>query len=174
MTAESIYGERLVALAEWMEFSALGVWIGESRYMYALLEGAHLIGLAAAVGFLFTVDMRLLGWIFRDVRVRTLTRQLRPWIFWSFGVIFATGILLFWSSAVRMLDSPAFAIKTVLLFVGLANAIYFELVSARTPAIRENRPVLPGRVRFAAALSLSVWTLTIAAGRMTAYMPHWS
>lgn len=61
MTAESVYGERLVALAGWMEFSALGVWIGESRYMYALLEGAHLIGLAAAVGFLFTVDMRLLG-----------------------------------------------------------------------------------------------------------------
>lgn len=174
MTAVSVYGERLVALAEWMEFSALGVMIGESRYAYAILEGAHLIGLAAAIGLLFTVDLRLLGVLFRNVSVRSLTDQLRPWIFWSFGVIFVTGLLLFWSSAVRMLESPAFFIKTVLLLVGMANAIYFELVSVRAPAIRDNAPVLPLRVRVAAGVSLSIWTLTIAAGRMTAYMPSWS
>lgn len=174
MSAESVYGERLVALAERLEYSSVGVWIGESRYAYAALEGIHLVGLAVAVGLLFVVDLRLLNVFFRQVPVRDLTRQLRPWIFWGFSVILLTGVLLFWSSAGRMLNSPAFAIKTALLLVGLGNATLFELHSARLPAIRENHVVLPRRIRYAAIASLTIWTLTIVAGRMTAYLPQWS
>lgn len=174
MSAESVYGEQLVALAERLEYSALGVWIGESRYAYAVLEGIHLVGLAVAVGLLFVVDLRLLNVFFRQVPVGNLSRQLRPWIFWGFGVILLTGVLLFWSSAGRMLNSPAFAIKTGLLLLGIVNASVFELHSARHPAVRDNHAVLPRRIRYAAIASLTIWTLTIVAGRMTAYLPQWS
>lgn len=172
-TASSGFVERLFALAERIEYSTVGTWIGESKFGYPIIEGIHLIGLAIAVGLLFVVDLRLLGLLLRQVPVYQLSRQLRPWIIWGFVAIFVTGALLFWSSASRMLDSPAFAVKTVLLAIGTINALYFELKLAHVPAIRENATRLPANIRVAAGVSLTVWTLVIVFGRMTAYMPHW-
>lgn len=165
---------RLIALGERIEYSTVGTWIGESQYGYPIIEGIHLIGLAVAVGLLFVVDLRLLGLLLRQVPVHDLMRQLRPWIIWGFVAIFVTGALLFWSSAGRMLDSPAFAVKVVLLIIGTINALHFELKLAHDPAVRDNPAVLPANIRRAAAASLGIWTLTIVFGRMTAYLPHWA
>lgn len=170
---DSGVGAGLYALAERIESSAVGVAIAESRYLFAIIEGIHLIGLAAAVGLLFIIDLRLVGVFLRTVPVTDLLRQLRPWMLAGFGVIFLTGGLLFWSSAARQLDSPAFVIKMGLVVLGGLNALYFELVSARTPALRENHASLPARIRFAGAASLTIWTLTIAAGRLIPYLPNW-
>jgi hypothetical protein len=166
--------ERLFALGERIEYSTVGSWIGESRFGYPIIEGVHLIGLAVAVGLLFVVDLRLLGLLLRQVPVHDLMRQLRPWIIWGFVAIFVTGALLFWSSAGRMLDSPAFAVKVVLLAIGTLNALHFELKLAHAPAVRDNPAVLPANIRRAAGASLAIWTLAIVFGRMTAYLPHWA
>jgi hypothetical protein len=172
--APASLAERVIALGERIEYSTVGTWIGESQYGYPIIEGIHLIGLAVAVGLLFVVDLRLLGLLLPQVRVHDLMRQLRPWIIWGFIAIFATGALLFWSSAGRMLDSPAFAVKVVLLVVGTVNALHFELKLANEQVIRDNPSVLPSNIRRAAGASLAIWTLTIVFGRMTAYLPHWA
>ncbi len=133
----------------------------------------HLIGLTIAVGLLFVIDLRLIGVLLRSVPVAQLLHQLRPWVFSGFGLIFVTGGLLFCSSATEQLDSPPFAIKMALVVAGGLNALYFELVSANSPAVRDNHAVLPRKIRYAGAASLAIWTLVIVMGRMIAYMPHW-
>lgn len=164
----------LFALAERIEYSAVGVAIGESRYGYAVIEGIHLIGLAVALGLPFAIDLRLLGLLLRDVPVADLMRQLRPWVTWGFVAIFVTGGLLFWSSASRMLESPAFVIKLGLMVLAGLNALYFELVAAKTTAIRNNQPEVSRQIRFAGVASLTLWTLVIASGRLISYLPRWS
>lgn len=166
--------DRLFLIAESIETSRVGVAIAESRYAFAIIEGTHLIGLGVAVGLLFAIDLRLLGVFLRRVPAVQVLRQLRPYVMGGFLVVFLTGGLLFWSAAARMLESPAFVLKMVLVVLGCANAVYFEAVLAKTPALETNPSVLPVPIRAAAAVSLSIWTLVIIFGRMIPYLPRWS
>lgn len=161
------------AWAERVEFSSLGVAIAESRYAFLLIEGAHLIGLAFAIGLLFIIDLRVLGVFLRDVPVRRVIGSLRPWVLSGFAVIFITGILLFWSAAGRLVLSPAFPIKLLLIALAGVNALYFELALARSGAARQD-VALPPSARAAGLASLVLWSLVIAFGRLIPYLPAWT
>jgi hypothetical protein len=161
------------AWAERIEFSPLGVAIAESRYAFLLIEGAHLIGLAFAIGLLFIIDLRVLGVFLRDVPVRRVIGSLRPWVLGGFAVIFVTGILLFWSAAGRLVLSPAFPIKLLLIALAGLNALYFEFTLARSGASRPDL-ALPPSARAAGLASLVLWSLVIAFGRLIPYLPAWT
>jgi hypothetical protein len=160
----------IVAWAERVEGSAIGMAIAESRYAFALIEGVHLIGLSIAVGLLIITDLRLMGLFLKRVPVDDVVRTLRPYVVGGFLAIFITGGLLFWSSAARMVTSPAFLIKLVLIVLAGLNAAYFELVIARRHAQRPDPLTLPRAYRYAGFASLSLWTLVIVFGRLIPYL----
>lgn len=164
----------LLALAERIETSAIGMAIAESRYAYPVIEGIHLIGLSVSVGLIFLTDLRLMGLLLRRIPVNDVLRHLRPYVLGGFVALFLSGALLFWSSAARMLESPAFAFK--LLFIALAglNALYFEFVIAKRQPVEGHESVLPRAFRYAGFASLSLWTLVIVSGRLIPYLPAWS
>jgi hypothetical protein len=163
----------IAELAERIEMSAIGVQIAESHYAFAIIEGAHLIGLAASVGLIFLTDLRLMGIILRRVPVTDVLNHLRPYVLTGFALIFITGALLFWSAAARMIESPAFILKLFLIVLGGLNALYFEFVIAKREAVQSNPIVLPASARYAAAASLTIWTLVIVCGRLIPYIPDW-
>jgi hypothetical protein len=163
----------LAALAEALEDSSVGSAIASSRFLFPIIEGAHLIGLALAVGLIFLTDLRLLGVILRAVPLEDLLRQLRPYVLAGIVVVFITGGLLVWAEATSVLFAPTFPIKMVLVVLGGINALYFEFVIARSPAVRADPLVLPRSARAAGWISLCIWTLVIICGRLIAYMPHW-
>lgn len=163
-----------IAWGETVEATPVGLAIAESRYAFLVIEGIHLIGLALAIGLLAFTDLRLMGVILRSVPAREVVRQLRPWIFGGFAVIFISGGLLFWSAAGRLLDSPAFPIKLALIVVAGANAAWFEFFVSKRPPRPGDPAGLPRGARLAGFASLSLWTLVIIAGRLIAYLPHWN
>jgi hypothetical protein len=165
--------DTLYALAGQIEESALGAAIAESRYAFLIIEGVHLIGLSVAAGLIAITDLRLMGAIFRRVPVQQVLRALRPYVLGGFAAIFLTGGLLFWSSAQRMLDSPAFAIKMALIVVAGLNALYFELGIARRHPLSRASTYTPRSFRLAGAASLCLWTLVIICGRLIPYLPSW-
>jgi hypothetical protein len=165
--------EGLYAWALTVESAPLGVAIAESRFAFAIIEGIHLIGLVFAVGLLFLIDLRLMGVLLRGVSVHRVLAQLRPWAIAGFVTIFITGTLLFWSSAGRLVQSPVFPIKLGLIALAGLNALYFELVIARSEAVRQHPWQLPLSARLAGASSLLLWTLVIIAGRLIPYLPTW-
>lgn len=113
--------------AEAAEATWLGQHIAESTVVFPTLEGVHLLGLALSVGLIALTDLRLLGWLLRDLPAAAVHRQLRPWVLSGFALVFGSGLLLFFAEAVTLINSPAFPFK--LLFIALAgvNALYFEL-----------------------------------------------
>jgi hypothetical protein len=161
----------LIALAQQIESSAIGVAIAESRFAYPIIEGVHLIGLAVSVGLLFMIDLRLMGVFLRSVPLDRLLRSLRPVVLWGFAATFLSGGLLFWSSAERMLASPAFALKLLFLLLAGINAAIFELISAPRHLPVRDPASLPRSFRYAGFASLTLWTLTIAFGRLIPYLP---
>lgn len=161
----------LMQWAEALESTSVGLAIAESRYAFAIIEGAHLIGLSVSVGLIFITDLRLMGLLFRNVPVNDVLHHLRPWILGGFASVFLTGGLLFWAEASSVMSSPAFPAKMLFILLAGLNAAYFEFITAKKAPITENHRVLPASVKFAGAASLTLWTLVVIFGRLIPYMP---
>lgn len=166
--------ETLLSVAESIESSRLGLALAESRYAFPIIEGIHLIGLAVSVGLIFLTDLRLLGVLFRKVPVTHVLEHLRPYVLTGFALVFLSGGLLFWSEATMLVESPAFPFKMLFMTLACVNALYFELVLAKQPALVENAPSLPRNVKYAGAASLVLWTLVVICGRLIPYLPSWA
>lgn len=161
----------IMALAEQIEASAIGVAIAESRYAYPIIEGIHLVGLSVSIGLIFLTDLRLMNLFLKRVPLQDMLRHLRPYVIAGFIAVFVSGGLLFWSAAARMLESPAFIAKMVFMLFACINALYFEFVIARREPVKQGLSILPSSVRYAGLASFSLWTLVVVCGRLIPYLP---
>jgi hypothetical protein len=166
--------ERLRALADLLEQSAVGSAIAEGRYAFPIIEGVHLIGLSVAVGLILLIDLRLIGVFLPTVPVRDLHRQLKPYVYAGFAIIMIAGMLLFVSEAATVIVSPPWPFKAFFFVLAMSNAAYFELVIARRPEALPDRGRLPTAVRSAGYTSIFLWLLVIVCGRLIPYISQWS
>jgi hypothetical protein len=81
----------------------------------------------------------------------------------------STGLLLFWSEAVKCFNSNYFRVKIVMLILATINVIIFHSTVDRKIDEWENDPTPPSRAKLAGAMSILLWTGVIFAGRYTAY-----
>jgi hypothetical protein len=146
------------------------VSIRESQYLYPLIEGSHLLGLAVSSGLIVLTDLRLLGVFLKHVPVADMLHQLRVWVVLGFIGTFVSGGLLFWAEAATMIDNPAFLIKILFVLLGCCNALWFELKWGRRVHEWGEQEVLPAAVKFAGWASLSLWTIVIIGSRFIPYM----
>lgn len=147
----------------------LATALRESTLMFPILEGTHLLGLALMMAPVAMLDMRLLGILWKDEPATKIRNQFLPITFTGFAVMITTGLLLFWSEAVKCWSSKYFRFKIILLVLAGLNALVFHSTIDRRMAKWENDPRPPSGARFAGAMSLALWTLIIATGRYTAY-----
>jgi hypothetical protein len=161
----------LIAMAEALEQSSIGQSIAESRYLWPVLEGTHLLSQAVSFGLILMIDLRLIGLILGEIPVIDLLRQLRRFVLTGFALTFVSGALVFWSEASSVITSPLWAAKCIAIAAGGANAAYFEWAIARQPSVRDNRGPLPPSVRYAGVASIAIWSLVIICGRLLAYLP---
>jgi hypothetical protein len=159
-------------LAERLQDAGLGPVIAESRYLWPIIEGTHLLSLSVSVGLIVLTDLRLIGVFLPRVPVTVVLRALRPYVLLGFALTFLSGGLVFWSEAATVIESPLWTIKLLLIALGGLNALYFELVIGKRPDVVANRNPLPRSVRYAGMASMTIWTLVIICGRLLAYMPR--
>lgn len=163
----------LLALAETLQNSGLGPVLAESELAFPIIEAIHLIGLSISVGLIVLTDLRLLGVFLRHIPASEVLQQLRPWVLGGFAAIFVSGGLLFWAEAATVVASPPFPFKLGFIVLAGLNALYFETVLARQPALRGPAVVLPTPVRLAGLASIVLWSLVIVCGRLIPYIPSW-
>jgi hypothetical protein len=118
----------------------------ENSWIFPVVESIHVIGLAAFVGTLVLDDLRTLGLKIPD------TRHLRVWTYAGLAVMLLTGAAMFLSDAARYRHNPAFRLKIPLLVLALAT----------------HGPLRRFGPRFAAVLSLILWTCVVLAARAIA------
>src|SRR5205807_10393630 len=102
---------------ERLDQSAMGAAVRESLWLFPTIETVHLLGMAALVGTVAVLDLRLLGWAMRRERVSALAGRLLPWAWPGFAVQVVTGVLLFPSEAVTVYSDPASRLKMILIFL---------------------------------------------------------
>jgi len=135
----------------------------KQSWVFPVVQSVHIIGLLLLVGTISLVDFRLLGMAMRNLSVEELASRLAPWTTRALLTVLITGPLLFSSDLSRYLKNPAFVLKMVLLAVALASHFTIH----RKMVLGDSR-MKPSTRKWAAVLSLILWSSVVLAGRAIA------
>jgi hypothetical protein len=159
----------LTQFFRWLQETRVGAGISESLWLFPLIETIHVLGIVVLVGATGILDLRLMGFALKRQPVSQLSKQLLPWAWSGFAVMFTTGTLLFSSESTKLYNNGAFLFKMVLIFLAGLNALVFQTTVYRTVGAWDQAPVAPIAARVAGCFSLLLWIGVVAAGRWIAY-----
>ena len=143
----------LLAFFEWCEQSGIGDAIRNSVWLFPIIEAFHLVGLGIVGGAVLVVDLRLMGVGLRRQPVARLAEDVEPWLLGSLALMFASGIPLFLSEAIKCYYSFAFWVKMTSLLLVVVYTFTVRRRVTRTVDI-STQPLI-GRI--AALVSLTLW-----------------
>ena len=150
-----------------IEQLSFSTWVSESKSIlaYPTILWLHVMGMGVVAGISGVISLRLLG-ISPKTPVQPLER-LYPLMWVGFWVNAVTGTALLLASASKRLVDPAFYIKMVFIFAGVA-----VLQRTRNKVFRSVGPdgALPESARALAWAGLICWLGAVTAGRLLAYI----
>jgi hypothetical protein len=122
------------------------------------------------VGTIAVLDLRLLGLVMKREPVSSIARQVLPWTWVGFAVMFVSGVLLSIAESATNYSNWAFRLKLVLLILVGINPLIFHLNIYRKVDTWDLSIPTPPRARAAAFCSLFLWASIIVTGRLIAYV----
>jgi hypothetical protein len=159
----------MVAFFGWLGETPWSVALHESQYAYSIIESIHVWTLTLFFGSVVMFDLRLLGWIMRDVPVSEVVGRLLPWTVAGFIVMVITGSLLFYAIPLRSFQSIFFRTKMLLLLLAGLNVWMFHTRIYPQVATWGTGVPPPKAARIAGGVSLVLWCSIVFLGRMIAY-----
>lgn len=149
--------------------TAYSDYIRFSLWGYPIFETLHLIGVALLFGSIALTDLRMLGCA-RTISASRLTGGFLLHFTWiGFAIVAFSGISLFMAYAPDNAENPVFIVKMLLIVAAGINAVFFHLrVYSGIADWDVDRPS-PLAARLSTGLSMTLWILTVAAGRLIAY-----
>jgi hypothetical protein len=146
-----------------LEATGPAQYLRVSRWGYAAVNGAHILGIALLVGAMLPLNLRLLG-LWRSVPQAELIRVLVPAAIAGFTIAAITGFFLFSVKAQDYADIGFFQLKLALILLGVLSAAMLH---------RGYGFMLQGasrsRVRWHAVISMGCWVGALACGRLIAF-----
>jgi len=146
----------------WLEQTDASVWLRESDWGHPIILCFHAVGMGMVVGISLMYSARLFG---------------LAWF--GFAMNAASGVVLFFGEPRRLMDTPAFWIKMILImFAGLAlralgKALHGDsqgAIGLATPrGLMVGEAVASPNARIAAIFSVAFWLGAIVSGRLIGY-----
>ena len=162
--------EIFLTFCKWLDHTSIGIAIRESLWLFPVIETLHIFGIISLVGATSILDLRLMGWTFKEESVSKLAKRFLPWAWFGFIVQVITGLLMFSSEAVKMTGNWAFQIKMLLILVAGLNAVVFHSLAYKSVGKWDHDDVAPLSARIAGGLSILLWFGIVAMGRWIAYV----
>ena len=158
-------------LLAWIESTGLGHMMRESGpWTYAIVNVAHILGVATLFGSVLVLDLRLLGVWSRRVRIADLSAPVMAVAMPAFLVAIVTGAALLATKATAYIDNPFLIIKFPAIGLGMLNAGILNMTPAwRELGVRALRPGERRQLAVMGGISLVSWLTAVTAGRMIGY-----
>ena len=134
-----------------------------SRWGYAWVNAAHILGIALLVGAIVPLDLRLLG-LWRGVPRAALVRVLSPVAATGLALAVLSGALLFATRATEYAAIGFLQMKLSLAAIGLVSALWLHAAHGATLEGAGR-----GRLAAHAAVSAFCWLGALICGRMIAF-----
>jgi hypothetical protein len=144
---------------DWLGALPVSQAIGQSIWIFPLVQAIHLVFLALFAGAILIVDLRLLGLGMRMQPVSQVARDARPWLITGFIGMVATGLPQLMQNASREYYSEFFWYKMYLIAFGL-----ILIVTVRREATQAAEPTALGKA--VALVSLAVWAGVVINARL--------
>jgi hypothetical protein len=136
--------------------------IGESLWIYPLVQALHLVAMAFFMGAVMIVNLRLLGIGISNSSLSQVARSARPWLIGGFLTMVVTGLPQLMQNASREYYSEYFWRKMYFLLA----ALIFTAISVRYMKNQPEGASVRGATKFVGALSLFLWANVIVAARL--------
>lgn len=149
----------LEPLFQWISTLAVSRAIGESLWIYPLVQAIHLVFLAIFLGAVVIVDLRLLGRGFSHQPVSQVARDARPWMIGGLLGLVVTGIPQLMQNAMREYFAEFFWWKMYI----LAFALIFTF-TVRRKATQASTPPAYGKV--VGLVSMALWAGVAISARL--------
>jgi hypothetical protein len=151
----------LYPVFEWLGSLAVSRAIGESLWIYPVIQAFHLVFLAILVGALWIVDLRLLGRGMTRQPVLQVAQDARPWLFIGLVGMVLTGLPQLMQNWSRQYYSEFFWQKMYF----LTAALIFTF-TVRVYVTRAEGRISPIWARLTAVVSIFLWMNVAIAGRL--------
>jgi len=144
---------------DWLQQLPVSQFIGNSIWIYPLVQAIHLVFLALFAGAILIVDLRLLGVGMRTQPLSQVARDARPWLIIGFLGMVATGLPQLMQNASREYFSEFFWYKMYLIAIGL-----ILIVTIRRKLTQADQPGIAGKI--VGLISIAVWTGVVINARL--------
>jgi hypothetical protein len=137
-------------------------FIGESLWIYPMIQAFHLVFLAMLIGSLLIVDLRLLGRGMIRQPLSQVARDAWPWLMASIVGMVLTGVPQMMQNASREYSSEFFWQKMYF----LAAALIFTFTVRRRVTRAPDGRVSPIVSKLVAVVSIFLWMSVAISGRL--------
>jgi hypothetical protein len=154
----------------WLQGSAVGHAMRESGvWTYALVNLAHILGVASLFGSVLVLDLRLLG-LWRKVALPAISETTVPVAATGFIIAVISGVCLLATKATEYLGNPFLYVKFPAIGLGLLNVVVLHFLSAwKQHKVRDLSLREQSKLAMIGGVSLFCWLTAIIAGRMIGY-----
>ena len=152
-----------------LEATAFATWVREAPtvWAYPTVLFLHTVGLGFLVGANVAIDMRVLG-AARKLPFAPL-EKLFPVMWAGFWINALSGTALLVADATTKLTNPVFAIKMVLVGLGVVNMAWLKRRLFRDQLVPDDMAA-PAYAKAVAVMSLLLWIAATTAGRLMGYL----
>lgn len=144
---------------EWIEASALGIYVQEDPWGFAIALSLHAVGMATVLGVVVVTNLRVLGHV-KEIPVLSYSSLFA--VAWGgFAINLISGLMLYSSHATEYTFQVVFILKLLLLLIG---GILMKILMGK---VREGADL--GTQKAIAGLCLACWFGAVITGRLMAY-----
>ena len=151
------------ALLAAIEGTAVAQALRASRWGYAAVNAAHILGIGLLIGAIVPLNLRFLG-LWRTVPRQALARVLVPMAAGGLALAVTAGLLLFSVRAREYAGIGFLQAKLTLVALGLVSALMVHRAHGRRLEYAGERPLAAHAI-----LSLACWLGALICGRLIAF-----
>ncbi|NKB99087.1 MAG: hypothetical protein GKR90_11430 [Pseudomonadales bacterium] len=134
-----------------------------------ILQSVHIIAVAVLIGTVGLTHLRILGFAIWNQSPSTLISRYRPWLGWTIGVAFLSGIAFVIARPARYFLNPVAGWKLGFFLVAIALTVFLFRREAQRPGAW--RDVI-WATRGLSLVAVVAWIGVIFAGRWIAYVDY--
>lgn len=157
----------------WLSQTSLSLAIQSHEWVIPTVQSVHIIAIAAVLGSVFMIVLRILAWAGRDQTLAQTTARFGPWLSWGLCVLMVTGVVMIVGEPARQLLALSFWMKMGLVGIGTAMSVVFQRSLRRHEEYWESALINQSHVKSLAVATLLVWVSVIVLGRLIAYDYVW-
>jgi hypothetical protein len=137
-----------------------------------IIQTVHILSVAAVMGSVVLVDLKVLGLALPSQPTSELTRRLMPWTWWALLSLASSGLVSVFARPERYLLNPVFGLKFAMLTPAIILAVLLQRASAKDVHFWEQSRGRRASAKTIAAFSLLLWLGVAMAGRWIAYADY--